>query len=47
MEMNDKLLRLQDEKHDKILLLLNQGERKSEAGDILKQHKKMVPYWPN
>lgn len=46
MEMSDKFLMLHDEKHDKMLLFLNQGERKSEAHGILEQHKKMFPYCP-
>jgi hypothetical protein len=44
MEMSDNFLMLHDEKHDK-MLFLNQGERKSEAHDILKQHRQIVPYY--
>lgn len=46
MDMGDKFMMLHDQKYDKTLSFLDQGERKSEEHDILKQDKMMVPYCP-
>lgn len=46
MDMSDKFMMKHDEKYDKKLLFLGQGERKSEEHDILKQDEMMVPYCP-